>query len=156
MKPCCIGSFLQVGGSLIGKIPRSVWVVLDEDLVETCKAGDDVVVIGHVVCRWSALGRLFPNVTLYNINSPPPPQSKLFKNFLLLIELSDATSQCWANLKVINVKFDRSSLLLIRWPYSFPYGVVGSNPCTPTFLLAISEIQNCGEVVLAYFRSNNL
>lgn len=85
MKPCCIGSFLQVGGSLIGKIPRSVWVVLDEDLVETCKAGDDVVVIGHVVCRWSALGRFVRTFTRFTFLQ--------VARVKILFLLSDATSQ---------------------------------------------------------------
>lgn len=29
----------------VGKIPRSLWVVLENDLVDSCKAGDDVTIM---------------------------------------------------------------------------------------------------------------
>ncbi|KAK3103220.1 hypothetical protein FSP39_017519 [Pinctada imbricata] len=35
-----------------GTIPRSIWVVLDDDLVDTCKAGDDVIICGIIKRRW--------------------------------------------------------------------------------------------------------
>ena len=28
----------------VGKIPRSLWVVLENDIVDLCKAGDDVTI----------------------------------------------------------------------------------------------------------------
>ncbi|CAG5132668.1 unnamed protein product, partial [Candidula unifasciata] len=42
----------QVQRLSMGTIPRSMWVVLEDDLVDTCKAGDDVTVCGIVRQRW--------------------------------------------------------------------------------------------------------
>lgn len=36
----------------VGTIPRSMWVVLEDDLVDSCKAGDDVTICGVVMRRW--------------------------------------------------------------------------------------------------------
>ncbi|XP_021893048.1 probable DNA helicase MCM9 [Carica papaya] len=37
----------------VGVIPRSILVVLQDDLVDTVKAGDDVIVTGILTARWS-------------------------------------------------------------------------------------------------------
>ena len=36
----------QIGSVGVGSIPRSLIVILTDDLVDTCKAGDDVVITG--------------------------------------------------------------------------------------------------------------
>lgn len=39
----------------MGKAPRLVRVILDNDLVDLCKAGDDVTVNATVIERWGKL-----------------------------------------------------------------------------------------------------
>ncbi|XP_045496296.1 DNA helicase MCM9-like isoform X2 [Colias croceus] len=42
----------QVNKLSIGTIPGSMWVVLEDDLVDSCKPGDDVIICGTVRRRW--------------------------------------------------------------------------------------------------------
>lgn len=42
----------QVQRLSVGSIPRSLLVVLEDDLVDTCKSGDDVTLYGVVMQRW--------------------------------------------------------------------------------------------------------
>ena len=47
----------KIGNLTMGTIPRSIVVLLLEDMTDTCKPGDDVAVVGVVINRWHALGR---------------------------------------------------------------------------------------------------
>ncbi|XP_061174591.1 DNA helicase MCM9-like [Saccostrea echinata] len=42
----------QVQRLAVGTIPRSMWVIVLDDLVDGCKAGDDVIICGTVRRRW--------------------------------------------------------------------------------------------------------
>ena len=39
----------QVQRLAVGTIPRSMWVVLQDDLVDSCKAGDDVTIWYEII-----------------------------------------------------------------------------------------------------------
>ena len=47
----------KIGNLTVGTIPRSISVLLLEDLTDICKPGDDVAVVGVVINRWHPLGK---------------------------------------------------------------------------------------------------
>lgn len=47
----------QVNKLSIGTIPGSMWVVLEDDLVDSCKPGDDVIICATVRRRWRPIGQ---------------------------------------------------------------------------------------------------
>ncbi|CAG0886541.1 unnamed protein product [Darwinula stevensoni] len=49
----------------LGRIPQSMWVTLEDDLVDSCKPGDDVVIIGVIRRRWKQMNRdMRPDINL--------------------------------------------------------------------------------------------
>uniref|UniRef100_A0A8C4Q7G8 DNA helicase MCM9 n=1 Tax=Eptatretus burgeri TaxID=7764 RepID=A0A8C4Q7G8_EPTBU len=59
-KPSCCRDYQevkiqeQVQKLAVGTIPRSIVVILEDDLVDRCKSGDDVKVYGVVIRRWKS------------------------------------------------------------------------------------------------------
>lgn len=53
--------FLTIGWSSLPRRRRSVTVVLEDDLVDTCRPGDDVFVTGVLTIRW--VGGMRPDTT---------------------------------------------------------------------------------------------
>lgn len=47
----------QVNKLSIGTIPGSMWVVLEDELVDSCKPGDDVIICATVRRRWRPIGQ---------------------------------------------------------------------------------------------------
>jgi DNA replicative helicase MCM subunit Mcm2 (Cdc46/Mcm family) len=50
----CVGLVSQLMGNIYDGwfVSRSILVVLADDLVDVCRAGDDVVVVGSLVRKW--------------------------------------------------------------------------------------------------------
>lgn len=78
----------QVQKLAVGNIPRSMWVMLKDDLVDTCKAGDDVTICGTVMRRWRPLSVDVSRIDLR--------QSAELCNYQTLIEI------CVTKLKTFN------------------------------------------------------
>ncbi len=78
-----------------GSIPRSMYVILEDDLVDSCKAGDDVTVGGVVVRRWRSFPRDERPVVDIVFVANNVMQSKEEKAAQLHEELTEEMEQFW-------------------------------------------------------------
>ncbi|XP_050410283.2 DNA helicase MCM9 [Patella vulgata] len=86
----------QVQKLTMGTIPRSMWIVLEDDLVDCCKAGDDVTVCGTVRRRWKNLTmevRCNIDIVLHANHVLVTNEQK--NNILITQELKSEISEFW-------------------------------------------------------------
>ena len=53
--PVCGQLQEQAQNLSVGMIPRQILIILTDDVVDLCKAGDDAIITGTVIQRWSPL-----------------------------------------------------------------------------------------------------
>ncbi|XP_074650251.1 uncharacterized protein LOC141905312 [Tubulanus polymorphus] len=86
----------QVQNLSVGTIPRSMWVALEDDLVDSCQPGDDVMICGIVCSRWKTLSP--ENVCDIEIVARANNVEVMNKdglNSVLTQELKDEFAQYW-------------------------------------------------------------
>jgi len=113
-KPCKSTKFTVVDGSRVcrdyqeikiqeqlsllnvGSIPRSMVIVLEDDLVDRCKPGDDVVVVGVVSRRWKPfIKEVRPEIDMVLMANHVKVSNEDKSSFLLSEELTKQFESFW-------------------------------------------------------------
>ncbi|KAJ3332367.1 DNA helicase mcm9 [Blyttiomyces sp. JEL0837] len=88
----------QVTRLALGTIPRSITVVLEDDLADICKAGDDIKVIGTVTRRWrSLMAADRPDIDIVIVANHVKVNNEHRTNTLLSDELIAEFEAFWAH-----------------------------------------------------------
>ncbi|XP_068242848.1 DNA helicase MCM9-like [Palaemon carinicauda] len=86
----------QVQKLMIGTIPRSLWVTLEDDLAGTCKPGDDVLICGVVHRRWRPVNKeLRPDIELVFKANNVTIRNKQRSGTIVTDEMRDEFSRFW-------------------------------------------------------------
>ncbi|XP_072950044.1 uncharacterized protein Prp18 [Epargyreus clarus] len=96
----------QVNKLSIGTIPGSMWVILENDLVDCCKPGDDVIICGTVRRRWrpSAHNRKSEVELVLQANYVEVSNSQKSEVVAAAPDIKDCFEDYWSNYEACPLK----------------------------------------------------
>lgn len=98
----------------MGQMPRSITVVLEDDLVDQCKAGDNVSVIGIVTRRWkSFMVNERCSVEIFLLANNIVVHNRQFINDDLSDEMREYFDNFWLKYKDASIEGNGSNLILL-------------------------------------------
>nr|XP_045624120.1 DNA helicase MCM9-like [Procambarus clarkii] len=90
----------QVQKLVVGTIPRSLWVTLEDDLVDSCKPGDDILICGTVHRRWHPVVRdSRPNIDLVLKANNITVRNKQRSGTIITDEMREEFTKFWEQYK---------------------------------------------------------
>ncbi|GIY28877.1 DNA helicase MCM9 [Caerostris darwini] len=80
----------------VGSVPRSIWIILEDDLVDTCYPGNDVNVSGVLIQRWKPLSRgCFIDIDLVLYAHNVEVKNKMIPGGIVTESLAQEYGQFW-------------------------------------------------------------